>query len=1203
MNPADRTQETAAPSPSTADKPPESMIDHLVESFIDRQRRGERPTMEEYVQRHPHLADEIREVFPALALIEDYGAPSDSTPDTSPLLLPIPPLLGDFRIVREIGRGGMGIVYEAVQQSLGRHVALKVLPTSAQTTKVHLERFRREAQSAARLHHSNIVPVFAVGEQNGVAFYAMQYIRGQTLDAVLAELRTLRGGDRTQPCATTMGALSVAARSLFAERRDDAGAGTEKNGAARADTARSPAPGGEGGQVSMLSSAGGHSQFFRNVAELGAQAADALAYAHGQGLIHRDIKPSNLMLDSAGTLWVTDFGLVKREGEIDLTSPGDLLGTLRYMSPEQLAGKADIRSDVYSLGVSLYELATLKPAFPATDRSRLFDDIRHRNPPTPRQIDGQIPRDLETIILKAIAKEPLHRYATAQKLADDLRRFLADKPVAARRAGWIEHTWRWCRRNRGVAALLGLIGLLLTGVTVASMVAAVFFHEQQLETEKARDVAHVRLWNSLLSQAEARSASRRPGRRFESLEMIREALALADRRRLTEAELLRFRNAVVACLALSDIKTLRTWETLVGSAHGWNCGYDVDSRLARYVRADDQGAVSVRRIEDDAVLADFPARGRPVHVHLSPDGSRLAIHDAGGMNRRLEIWDLNVQPPKLLHEFTGNLGAYVAFTADGSCAAYYVLGKFIRAVDLNRQTARKFDTNHSDYWRPLAYSPDGRYLTRVVVVERDWRVQLLDASDMTSTADLPYQRALFTRARPDSVAFSPDGRMLAAGCDDQRITLFDVESGRAMQVLEGHSMPGVAVAFDPKGRRLYSTDWSNMLRVWDLATGRQQYQLPSRGRIIRPSADGRLVTQSESQDGRLRILHLAEGDEVRSVADPVTRAGGQYSTLGSHFSNIDRVFAVGVNTRLEEPFGGFALIDSNSGDTHAWVGDLDARPFAFLADGSMMTQGRLEIRRWPRRRDGDLVQFGPPETVAPAGAGDPPAVDATGQLMLVRVGQSLFHLRRPKLAPILLRAPFDDARHVAASPDGKWFAIGNHGVSPDGVNALVYDVLTLAIVARMKVEGQCRVGFSQDSRWFWTASGVCRLWSVDGWRPGLTVPGVALAISPSAQIVAVGGEYGFLKLFHLHRHVELATLTSPDSHRLTPHAFTADGARLLAVAEDSRVGLIWDLRRIRRELGEFDLDWNTAPFSDEPPSGGPVRMEVRREAPTRPGAG
>ena len=338
---------------------------------------------------------------------------------------PTPAQLGEYRILREIGSGGMGVVYEAVQESLGRHVALKVLPFHrlAHEKPAGTIPAGRPARRPG-CTTTNIVPVFGVGECDGVHYYAMQFIQGQSLDAVLYEVGRLRGPPRTpwDGGARLRPEPRASPKSLMSGRFTAAGVGTDD----RSTVADSSSPGRPGHcrqdeprndpkqprQESRSELATQPNlQYVRSVARIGMQVAEALAYAHQQGILHRDIKPANILLDTQGTAWVTDFGLAKAENSAELTTQGDIVGTLRYMAPERFGGQADARSDVYGLGLTLYEMLTLRMAFAASERARLVEQVLHDEPPVPRKIDPRIPRDLETIVLKAISKEPGRRYA------------------------------------------------------------------------------------------------------------------------------------------------------------------------------------------------------------------------------------------------------------------------------------------------------------------------------------------------------------------------------------------------------------------------------------------------------------------------------------------------------------------------------------------------------------------------------------------------------------------------------------------------------------------------------------------------------------------------------------------------------------------------------------------------------------------------
>jgi serine/threonine protein kinase len=481
-----------------------AVVMELAEEFLDRYRQGQRPSLREYEDRHPELAGEIREVFPAMAMLENIAIREDSlhgdptaAPETPARKASLPEQIGDFRIIREVGHGGMGVVYEAEQISLGRHVALKILPAQmVRDRKQHL-RFEREAKAAAKLHHTNIVPVFGVGEHEGTAYYAMQYIQGLGLDVVVEELKRMRpggpGGSSHGPRPALRGTprdISAAdvARSLLTGWFKAAGhPDVQSNGPptveATDDSTLEPAsrtPSGSASSVALPgtgagsgSSRGRPATYWQSVARIGLQVAEALEYAHRQGILHRDIKPSNLLLDTQGTVWVTDFGLAKADDQQNLTHTGDILGTIRYMPPEAFEGKSDARGDVYSLGLTLYELLAFRAAFDQQERGKLVSQVMHEEPARLGQLNREIPRDLITIVQKAIAREPAHRYATAGALAADLQRFLDDEPIQARRVSSLERLARWRRRNKGLAAALAITAFALIWGTVASGVMAI----------------------------------------------------------------------------------------------------------------------------------------------------------------------------------------------------------------------------------------------------------------------------------------------------------------------------------------------------------------------------------------------------------------------------------------------------------------------------------------------------------------------------------------------------------------------------------------------------------------------------------------------------------------------------------------------------------------------------------------------------------
>ena len=471
----------------------------LAEEFAERLRRGESPSIQEYVDRRPDLADEILALFPPIAMMERAGPLGTRTgasgrPATFGFEL-ARETVGDFHIVREIGRGGMGVVYEARQLSLNRRVALKILCPSVAGSAQQLVRFRREAEAAARLHHTNIVPVFGTGEDDGLHFYAMQWIDGVSFGDILDAIRGSADGDwpltatgssdtgsGDSPSAgfTVPEAVEALLRRTARSRgrlreapsQSVAGEYYLTRAAAEAPSGRGESDEGDGQDdrprwPSAKDVLADRPEYWRRVAKIGVSVARALAYSHQQGVLHRDIKPSNVLLDRGGIVWVADFGLAKHEDHRSVTNTGDIVGTIRYMAPEQFNGQADARSDIHSLGLMLYELLTLRPAFGPGRHGAIIRQKMTSPPPRASTIVPQIPRDLETIVRKACAVDPAGRYPRAEAMEADLKRFLEGRPIHARRVLPVERLWRWAGRNPVTAVLsMSTLGLLLTAVVV-----------------------------------------------------------------------------------------------------------------------------------------------------------------------------------------------------------------------------------------------------------------------------------------------------------------------------------------------------------------------------------------------------------------------------------------------------------------------------------------------------------------------------------------------------------------------------------------------------------------------------------------------------------------------------------------------------------------------------------------------------------------
>jgi serine/threonine protein kinase/tetratricopeptide (TPR) repeat protein len=505
-------------APPADDPTLESLVACVADAFLQRLERGESPDAEEYVRRYPQHATVLRQVLSSLRWVRDSGAAAASG---EPLTVesPLGGRLGDFHIIHEIGRGGMGVVYEAEQISLGRRVALKVLPFASTLDAKQLQRFKNEAQAAAHLHHQSIVPVHATGCERGVHYYAMQFIEGQTLAGVIAELRSHAERERAGSEDSPEG-LSEAAKAVltapWVPKAEAVPSRPERWATAPGDVSPT-SPSAPTTPIAGVSTERPTCSpaYFRTVARFGAQTAEALQHAHDMGVVHRDIKPANLLLDGRGHLWITDFGLAHCQSQVGLTMSGDLVGTLRYMSPEQALAQRvtiDHRTDIYSLGATLYEMLTLEPAFRGHDRHELLRQIAFEEPRPPRRLNKAIPVELETIVLKAMEKNPAERYTTSQEVADDLQRFLDDEPIWARRTSLLRRAAKWSRRHRALVrsatVMLAVAAMILTA-SVGWVVRDTAARAVETERVVAEALGEASAWQEKRRLPEALSAARR----------------------------------------------------------------------------------------------------------------------------------------------------------------------------------------------------------------------------------------------------------------------------------------------------------------------------------------------------------------------------------------------------------------------------------------------------------------------------------------------------------------------------------------------------------------------------------------------------------------------------------------------------------------------------------------------------------------------
>jgi serine/threonine protein kinase/WD40 repeat protein len=926
----------------------------LVDELIARLHAGEVLDWSALAGQHPEHAARLRSLAVALEALGDLSGAPDSALSSLALRSAeaesVTGVLGDFHILREVGRGGMGVVYEAEQVSLNRRVALKVLPLAATMDPRQLERFRHEARAAALLHHPHIVPVYGVGCERGVHYYAMQLIEGCSLAAVIEAWRSPPGLAK-EPVGESTGPYSVGAGG--APTRPLAACST-------APVLRDP-------------------KRFRRAAELIAQAADALEYAHAMGVVHRDVKPANLLLDAGGNVWVTDFGLARLGVGPGVTVSGDLLGTLRYMSPEQALarhGLVDHRTDVFSLGATLYELLTLQPAVDGATKEEVLHRLAFAEPAAPRKLDRSIPAELETVALKALAKNPQERYASAAELADDLRRWQADRPILARPPGVLRRLRKWAHRHRPMVAVLAAsLVLIVTALCLGAVAYAVKKGELAgVKEQSERDIAK-QLRQVLVDRAEVVRLARPPGYRQRVWADLRRAIALTAGTEGVD----QVRTTVLACLAdpvgldpVGDVKDVRR-----------RTPPDLPPKLGAWARMAAKGgpvAVSPRgdlvaAAEGNARVSVYGPDARPVRQEESPLG---AVYDlalaadgkalAAGCEQGFVAWDLAAADRWAVR--AGNVFS-LAIAPNGRMLA--VAGRQLELWSLTtKRLLASWPTPQAG--AGVEFSADGRILLAVAngVPVAGWPV-----------SDTPERRVFGDHARGvPAVAFSPDGRQLVSVSKDRTVQLWDAATGSPLRTLTGHPGEIEAVVFSPDGSVLATGDLVGAIRVWD----------PHSGALLAEAGRG-------GPPGQVWRLQFGPGGEYlvaagRHLAAWTVKAAPDRVSLERLCTLAARPDSPGVIDVVVRP-GGSELIYLNRG------GRLYSYDLARADESRLLADARVALRSLHFTPAGERLTF-----LSPGG---------TLGLWDWEVKAAADTHRR--------------AESVAVSADGRWAAVGGPGQS------------------------------------------------------------------------------------------------------------------------------------------------------------------------------
>jgi serine/threonine protein kinase/WD40 repeat protein/Flp pilus assembly protein TadD len=1069
-----------------------------------------------------------------------------------------------------------------------------------------LRRFHVEARSAAGLHHTNIVPVFDFGEQDGVCYYAMPFIQGQGLDKVLADVRRIRGEPGSAPCPPSKtdpqdedqglrslseglltGRFAVGPRASDGDLEATASitptsgvsgpvdpvSGARVEGAPAVESGPPQSPADPSDSRSLASQ--GETRYYREIARLGAQIADALDYAHRQNIIHRDIKPSNLLLDTQGNAWVTDFGLAKLvEGE-DLSGSQDLVGTLRFMAPERFRGVTDRRGDIYALGATLYELLALRPAFDERDQIQLIDQITHQPPAPLRQHDRRIPRDLETIVHRVVAKDPKDRCDTAGELRDELRRFLEGRPTRWRRVGPAEQFRRWCKRNPVVAGLNALAAALTIIIAIVSTVAAYRNGRLAEELKGQRDEASrnlVQAKKNLIqahtTEAESRRQGRRVGQRFAALGAIERAMRLAPEVGITEAERFRLRNEAIAALALPDLRVAKELDVPRAKENG----FAVDPGFERYAFRLDDGTVVVRRLADDSELFRLASLPPPDgHAGFSPDGRYLAMTSGGG--DILQVWDLQEQRLVLTdRQRAGANPINWSIRPDGRELALGRQDGSIVFYELASGRLLRSWAQYSFHSGLLAYSPDS---SKLAIRPKDGStVQIVSCEGARRLATLPHP------AVADHFVWNPRRpHLLAVACEDNVIYIWDVETGQQTATLKGETYNGIIIAYHPNGELLASRGWHGVLRLWDTRTGRMLLSQPSSwSSTLEFDRTGRWLSVDATVE-KARILEIADAAECRTLVREPFREDDRHGALAIDPAGR-RVVTTGPVLTVWDLLTGATLATLSVNYSHRVL---------FDPSGAVLTS-RPFLLRWPVGEvSGGATIIGPPRmlqfegshgfSISREGRTIAWPRGAAGGLVFDAADPTRFHRLQP------LRSCDD----IALSPDGRWAVTGSFHVK-EGMH--LWDAQTGRLVHDFPgVPDEVGTGraFSPDGRWLAVNWDGWVLFETTTWTPRVRLfrgASNGLAFAPDSRTAVYDDNAETLILVEVESGRELARLQDPEQARIRTTEFTPDGSHLVTILRDRHYLRVWDLRVIRRRLAELRLDLPPPAMSDTPDAPG-----------------
>lgn len=1115
----------------------QSAIDLLFAEFLLRESAEPNISIDEFIRHYPQFESEFRRQI-------------DFHRTVGTELIDVPYAMGDrldvdgpyqqndipgYELLGEIGRGGLGVVYLARNLQLNRNVALKMLIAGKFASSSVSKRLLLEAEAIARLQHPNIVQIYDVGQVDECTYLALEYISGGTL-------------------------------AKWMERR--------------------PQPP-------------------RDAAKIIREIAQTIQFAHENGVIHRDLKPSNLLIqaiptsraftgdnDLAGSsvqpgpegrlplsdirIKIADFGLAKFVQQDSSTSfpstlSGDLMGTAAYMSPEQASGGSanlTIATDIYSLGAILYELLTGRPPFVGVNPLEVVGQVVSEEPMRPSQLVRYVPRDLQTICLKCLEKNPARRYLTADALADDLKRFLSEQPIVARPASGVERIWRWCRRKPTETTLAASILLILMMIALLSSVYSIMLGNQleistrSERTEKALKLEAIeQLWESTLSQADAIRTGRQVGQRFDSLKAIDAARELGKSIPFKPSQIDRLRNGTVASLALSDIRTERQVKRLWPKT-AWP-SFDSDHSICAYL---DAGNIAiVQRMVDGEEIARIETESDQSRLILSTDGQKLAIVD-----KRCQVYELNKSRTETIFDSAAS-GPW-AFSGDGNHLIGLDGEGILNLVDLRtQQSIKKIGAFRG--LRQIDMSPDMQ--RAAMLIDQSIQVVELDSGKVSLHAAPPAANSY------QSFAWHPDSHVLAIGIYAHGIELWDVVKRDKLITLPitGPSW----FQFDLKGTRLLSYNvWSQRLELWDVLRGSSEFSRSGdQFRTLVANRNGGFKLLQESENQYASIVEVL-CPTIYQMLPAMRSETSKYTFVDMCYSLDGRFVAYYARGEVE-------IFDSQQFRSLSKA----TTPFCnlrFSKDKSLFTLNeygvgkdvatQLGLFRWKFAESKDLkkFQFGPPEAVG----------DADSSLALARFEISsdgkLVALCRDDGIKIVSTETGKIVQSQESHPDVRSVSIdvNSNRVASAGWNggkACIWSIETGHLIHSIPDTEIGRVEFSPDGSLLATVASQITVWDTKSWTPacefkvpGNSSSGVTTCFSPDGRILAVSDSLGRIHLVHPRTGHEFLLITDPDEILTEQLLFSPDGTRLAALLA-SNPPRIWNLAAIQTELNARNLGW------------------------------